>query len=296
MNITHAGMIALVGRPNVGKSTWLNRLAGEKVAIVSNKPQTTRHRICAVYNREPKQYVFMDTPGFHKPRNRLGDYMVSVVRECTVGVDAAVLLVEPVPRIGTPERLLIERLKDGGVPVILGINKCDTVTPKEKLLAVIDIYRAEMEFVSILPLSGRTGEGAALLLDTLEPFIPEGPGLFPEDMVSDQTTSQLIAEIVREKILKHLDEEVPHGVAVVVERIQKRENGVDIDVAIVCEKDSHKGIVIGKKGAMLGKIGTEARLDIAEFFDGPVHLHTWVQVRENWREKPDRLRSFGYEL
>ena len=240
-----------LGRPNVGKSTLTNALVGEKIAIVTNKPQTTRNRICAVVNREGCQFVFLDTPGLHKARTRLGDYMVKVVKESVADVDGVLLLVEPIPNIGDPERELIARIKSLGCPSVLVINKVDTLEHKEKLLEIIQVYGQAHDFTAVVPISAKSGEGVEELLGVLEGFLPEGPQLFPEDMVTDQPERQIVAELIREKALRSLDEEIPHGIAVAIERMQYRKDIVDIDATIICEKDSHKGIIIGKGGAML---------------------------------------------
>lgn len=292
--MTKAAMITVCGRPNVGKSTLTNALVGEKVAIVSNKPQTTRNRITAIVSRGDTQFVLMDTPGFHKPRNRLGDYMVNVVRESVADVDCVLLLVEPVALIGPQEEALIERLKQTGEPAILVINKIDTVD-KARLLEVMAVYAAAFEFDAILPVSAKTGEGLDELLDELEKYAEEGPHLFPDDMITDQPERQICAELVREKLLQCLDKEIPHGTAVEVARFAERENGIlDLEATIFCEKDSHKGIIIGKKGAMLKKIGELARVDIEAFMGTKVYLQTWVKVKENWRDSVAQLRNFGY--
>ena len=296
MSIEKSGMIAVIGRPNVGKSTLTNALAGEKVAIVSDKPQTTRNRICAVVSRGQTQMVFMDTPGFHKARSRLGDYMVKVVHESVSDVDAVVLVVEPVDSIGKAEQLLIEKIKDGGYPCVLAVNKTDTVK-KETLLSVIARYSAEMTFTAVLPLSAKTGDGVEQLLDELTKLMPEGPQLFPDGMVSDQPERQLAAEIIREKMLMLLDREVPHGVAVAVESMDRREDGlISIEAVIFCEKESHKGIIIGKRGAMLRRIGELARIDMEAMLGEKVFLQTWVKVKDNWRNNPGQVRNFGYEI
>ncbi|MBE6916163.1 MAG: GTPase Era [Ruminococcaceae bacterium] len=295
MNITRAGMVAIVGRPNVGKSTLINALAGEKVAIVSNKPQTTRNRVCGIINRDDTQYVFMDTPGLHQAKNRLGEYMVKVVRETVSDVDAVLLLVEPVARIGKPEEALIERIEKAKIPAFLVINKIDTVDPLG-LLEVIECYRNRFEFTGILPISAQNGDGVDLLLPELKPFMPEGPQLFEEGMVSDQPERQMIAEIIREKMLHLLAREVPHGVAVVIERFSERDNEIiDVEAVIYCERESHKGIIIGKRGAMLKAIGEQARVDIEEFMGTKVYLQTWVKVKENWRDNVAMIRNFSYE-
>ena len=292
--ITKTAMITICGRPNVGKSTLTNALVGEKIAIVSNKPQTTRNRISAVVNRGDTQFVLMDTPGFHKPRTRLGDYMVKVVRESVADVDAVVLVVEPIASLGPQEEALIERIKQSGAPAVLCINKIDTVE-KEALLAVIAAYSAAHEFTAIIPISARTGDGLDMLMDELEKFAEPGPQLFPDDMISDMPEKQICAELVREKLLLCLDKEIPHGTAVAVTKFSERENGIiDMDVTIYCEKDSHKGIIIGKHGAMLKKIGAMAREDIEAFMGTKVFLQTWVKVKENWRDSNALLRNFGF--
>ena len=294
MEIKKSGMIAIVGRPNVGKSTLTNALVGEKIAIVTNKPQTTRNRICAVLNRGECQFVFMDTPGLHRARTRLGDYMVKVVRESVADVDAVLLLVEPIAHVGGPEEELIQRIKGLGVPSVLVINKIDTVK-KDELLAVMQAYGEKHSFDAILPISAKNGEGLEDLLQVLSEFLPEGPQLFPEDMVTDQPERQVCAEIVREKLLLCLDKEIPHGTAVEVTRFVERDDEViEMDATIYCEKDSHKGIIIGKGGAMLKKISTLARQDIERFMGTKVFLQTWVKVKENWRDNLNLIQNFGY--
>ena len=294
MEIKKSGMIAIVGRPNVGKSTLTNALVGEKIAIVTNKPQTTRNRICAVLNRGECQFVFMDTPGLHRARTRLGDYMVKVARDSVADVDAVMLLVEPIPHVGGPEEELIERIKALSVPSVLVINKIDTVK-KDELLSVMQAYGEKHSFNAILPVSARNGEGLEELLQVLGEFLPEGPQLFPEDMVSDQPERQVCAEIVREKLLLCLDKEIPHGTAVEVTRFIERDDEViEMDATIYCEKDSHKGIIIGKGGAMLKKISTLARQDIERFMGTKVFLQTWVKVKENWRDNLNLIQNFGY--
>ena len=294
IEMTKSAMITLCGRPNVGKSTLTNALVGEKVAIVSNKPQTTRNRINAIVSRGETQFVLMDTPGFHKPRTRLGDYMVNVVRESVADVDCVLLLVEPVAAIGPQEEALIERIRQAGVPAILVINKIDTVE-KTRLLEVMALYAAAYDFDAILPLSAKTGEGLEELMKELDKYAVEGPHFFPEDMITDQPERQICAELVREKLLKCLDKEIPHGTAVEVTRFSERDNGIlDLEVTIYCEKDSHKGIIIGKKGAMLKKIGEQARASIEDFLGTRVNLQTWVKVKENWRDSMAQLRNFGF--
>ncbi len=291
---TKAGVIAIVGRPNVGKSTLTNALVGEKIAIVSNKPQTTRNRISAVVNRSESQFVFLDTPGLHKARTRLGDYMVGVVRESVADVDAALLLVEPIANVGAPEAELMERLEKRRVPTILVINKIDTVK-KEDLLAVIAAYTKAHSFAAVLPISAKEGEGVGDLLGELEGYLPEGPWLFPEGMITDQPERQVCGEILREKLLLCLDKEIPHGTAVELTRfIERSDEVIECDAVIYCEKESHKGIIIGKKGAMLKKISTLAREDMEGFMGTKIYLQTWVKVKENWRDNVNFIHSVGY--
>lgn len=295
MKITKTAVVSVVGRPNVGKSTLTNKLVGQKVAIVSSKPQTTRTRITGVLSRGETQYVLLDTPGLHKPRSRLGDYMCKVVTDTVSEVDVAVLVVEPIPNIGPAEETLIAQIKQHHMPAILVINKIDTVK-KEELLAVIATYAAVHEFDAVVPISARTGEGVEELLTEIDKYAIEGPQLFPEDMVSDQPERQLVAEIIREKMLRLLDREVPHGVAVGIERWHEREDGlVEINAVIYCEKASHKGIIIGKQGAMLREIGKQARGDIERMLDAKVYLELWVKVKEGWRNNQYQMRNFGYE-
>lgn len=292
--ISKSAMITICGRPNVGKSTLTNALVGEKIAIVSNKPQTTRNRISAVVTRGNTQYVLMDTPGFHKPRTRLGDYMVNVVKEAVADVDAVMLLVEPIANIGRQEEELIARLKETNVPAVLVINKIDTVE-KSELLEVMAKYSQAHSFDAIIPISAKNNEGLDELMEQLDKYAVEGPQLFPNDMISDQPEKQICAELVREKLLLCLDKEIPHGTAIEVTKFSERENGIiDMDVTIFCEKASHKGIIIGKQGAMLRKIGEMARTDIEAFMGTKVFLQTWVKVKENWRDSMAQLRSFGY--
>ncbi len=293
-DIKKCGIITLCGRPNVGKSTLTNTLVGEKVAIVSSKPQTTRNRICAILNRGDSQFVFVDTPGLHKARTRLGDYMVKVVRQSVADVDGVCLLVEPIAHIGPPEEELIGRIKALGAPAALVINKIDTVE-KEDLLAVMDVYGQAHEWDAVVPISARTGDGVDELLEVLSCWLPEGPQLFPDDMVTDQPERQIMAEIVREKLLRNLDKEIPHGTAVEVTKFSQRDNDIiDCHVTIYCEKESHKGIIIGKKGAMLKKISTQAREDMETFMGAKVYLETWVKVKENWRDNLNAIQNFGY--
>ena len=292
--ISKTAMITICGRPTVGKSPLTNALAGEKIAIVSNKPQTTRNRITAVCQRGETQFVFLDTPGFHKPRTRLGDYMVNVVRQSVADVDAVVLVVEPVASLGPQERELIASIKAANCPAVLAINKLDTVEP-EKLLAVIALYSEAYAFNAIVPISAKTGDGVEELLKELDKFAVESPALFPEGVTTDQPEKQVCAELIREKLLLNLEREVPHGTAVEITKFSERDDGIiDLEATIYCEKASHKGIIIGKHGAMLKKIGEDARKDIEEFMGTKVFLQTWVKVKEKWRDSNSLLRNFGY--
>ncbi len=294
--IKKSGIITICGRPNVGKSTLTNALVGEKVAIVTNKPQTTRNRICGVRTRGESQFIFVDTPGLHKARTRLGDYMVNVVKESVADVDAVMLLVEPIPNVGAPEEQLIARIKTLRCPAVLVINKVDTLDKKEKLLEVIQTYEQAHQFQAVVPISAKTGEGVDELLDVLEGYLPEGPQLFPEDMTSDQPERQMMAEILREKLLLCLDKEIPHGTAVEITRFAERDDEVvEVEATIYCEKNSHKGIIIGKGGSMLKKVSTLARQDMERFMGTKVYLQTWVKVKENWRDNPAAIQNFGYK-
>ena len=291
---TKTAMITICGRPNVGKSTLTNFLVGEKIAIVSNKPQTTRNRICGIVTREDIQYVFVDTPGYHRSRTKLGDYMVNVARESIADVDATILVVEPVANVGGQEEDLIAKIKTSKSPAILAINKIDTVE-KEELLAVIAAYSQYADFDAIIPISAKTGDGVDALLDVCEKFAQESPFLFPDDMTTDQPERQVMAEIIREKLLWTLDKEIPHGTAVEITKFSERDSGIiDIDATIYCEKASHKGIIIGKQGAMLKKISSMARADCEKFMGTKVFLTTWVKVKENWRDSDFLVRNFGY--
>ena len=293
--IKKSGIITICGRPNVGKSTLTNAFVGEKVAIVTNKPQTTRNRICGIKTRGESQFVFVDTPGLHKARTRLGDYMVNVVRESVADVDAVLLLVEPIPNVGEPEGQLIARIKALGCPAVLAINKADTVPQKDRLLEVIQVYSQEHDFDAVVPISAKTGQGVEELLDVLEGYLPKGPQLFPDDMTSDQPERQMMAEIMREKLLLLLDKEIPHGTAVEITRFSERDDEiVDVEATIYCEKNSHKGIIIGKGGGMLKKASTLARQDMETFMGTKVFLKTWVKVKENWRDNPAAIQNFGY--
>ncbi len=291
---TKTAIITIAGRPNVGKSTLTNFLVGEKIAIVSNKPQTTRNRICGILTRDNLQFVFVDTPGFHKPRTKLGDYMVNTVRESISDVDATILVVEPIPSIGAQEEVLIERLQATRCPAILAINKIDTVE-KDKLLEVIAVYSQTGVFDAIIPISAKTGDGVEVLLEQCQAYAVESPFLFPDDVTTDQPERQVMAEIIREKLLWCLEKEIPHGTAVEITTFSERDNGIiDIDATIYCEKASHKGIIIGKQGAMLKKISSLARSDCEKFMGTKVYLTTWVKVKENWRDSDFLVRNFGY--
>ena len=291
---TKSAMITIAGRPNVGKSTLTNFLVGEKIAIVSNKPQTTRNRICGIVTRDNTQFVFVDTPGYHRARTKLGDYMVNTVRESIADVDATILVVEPIASVGNQESDLIEKIKASKCPAILAINKIDTVE-KESLLEVIAAYSETGIFDAIIPISAKTGDGVEALLKTCEKYAQESPFLFDEDLTTDQPERQVMAEIIREKILWNLEKEIPHGTAVEITRFSERDSGViDLDATIYCEKASHKGIIIGKQGAMLKKISTQARHDCEKFMGTKVYLTTWVKVKENWRDSDFLVRNFGY--
>ena len=291
---TNTAMITIAGRPNVGKSTLTNYLVGEKIAIVSNKPQTTRNRICGIVTRGNTQFVFVDTPGYHRARTKLGDYMVNTVRESISDVDATILVVEPIASVGSQEADLIEKIKASKCPAILAINKIDTLE-KEKLLEVIAAYSETGAFDTIIPISAKTGDGVEALLKICEKYAQESPFLFDEDLTTDQPERQVMAEIIREKILWNLEKEIPHGTAVEVTRFSERDSGViDLDATIYCEKASHKGIIIGKQGAMLKKISTQARHDCEKFMGTKVYLTTWVKVKENWRDSDFLVRNFGY--
>jgi len=301
-------MVTIAGRPNVGKSTLTNLLTGDKVAIVTPKPQTTRNRICGVFTHAQTQMILIDTPGFHKARTRLGEYMVGIVRESVADVDAVALLVEPVDNVGTQEELLIEHIRGSGVPAILIINKIDTVKA-EALLPVIGRYSERYDFDAIVPVSARKGDGIDELVGILDRYAKPGPQLFPDGMTTDQPEKQVIAEIIREKLLICMDKEIPHGTAVEITKFEERGDGlsadgaggeaagdaiIDVDATIYCEKASHKGMIIGKKGAMLKRIGQMAREDIERFMGARIYLQTWVKVRENWRDSRAMMKNFGY--
>ncbi len=296
-----AAFIAIVGRPNVGKSSLLNRMIGQKVAIVSAKPQTTRTRIMGVLTKEETQLIFLDTPGLHRPRTRLDDFMVKSISEAVGSVDAAMLVVEPDARIREEERRLIAQMKQSRMPALLVINKTDLVKKKEELLACIAVYREEYDFSAVLPVSAATGDGVEELIGELYGFAVESPHFFPDDMVSDQPERVLAAELVREQILRTMRDEVPHGVAVVTEQLKEGKTNANepimhIDCVIYCERESHKGMLIGKGGARLKAISTAARQEAEELFGVKVNLKTWVKVKEDWRNRQGLLTGFGYSL
>ncbi len=291
-----SGFVTLIGRPNVGKSTLMNHLIGQKIAITSKKPQTTRNRIQTVYTDEEKgQIVFVDTPGIHKAKNRLGEYMVNVAEQTLHDVDVILWLVEPTTFIGAGERHILEKLKKVNTPVILIINKTDTVK-REDVFLYIDTYRKEYDFAEIVPLSALRGENTEILPDLIFKYLPYGPMFYDEDTVTDQPERQIVAEIVREKSLHALDEEIPHGIAVTIEQMKERKKGgiIDIEATIICERDSHKGIIIGKGGAMLKKIGSNARFEIEKMLEHQVNLKLWVKVKKDWRDSEFLIKNFGY--
>lgn len=290
-----SGFVALIGRPNVGKSTLMNRLIGQKIAITSSKPQTTRNRIQTVYTSDAGQIIFLDTPGIHKAKNRLGEYMVEVAERTLSEVDIILWLVEPSSFIGAGEQYILEKLRKTKTPVFLVINKIDKVK-KEEILAFIDTYRKEYSFAEIVPVSALKGENTDALIDTMLRYLPEGPMYYDEDTITDQPERQIVAELVREKALRNLSDEIPHGIAVVIDRMKERPGGtlIDIDATIVCERDSHKGIIIGKQGAMLKKIGQQARFEMEALLGCKVNLKLWVKVRKDWRDSELLIKNYGY--
>ena len=293
-NAFKSGFVTLIGRPKVGKSTLMNCIIGQKIAITSNKPQTTRNRIQTVYTSEEGQIVFLDTPGIHKAKNKLGDYMVTVAEKTLSEVDVILWLVEPSNFIGAGERHIIEQLKKGKTPVILVINKIDTVK-KEQLLEYIDTYRKEYDFAEIVPVSALKAENIKELLKCIMKYLPYGPAFYDEDTVTDQPVRQIVAELIREKTLRLLSDEIPHGVAVSIESMKYKKNIVDIEATIFCERDSHKGIIIGKNGVMLKKIGSMARRDIEDLLEKQANLQLWVKVKKDWRDSEFLLKNFGYQ-
>lgn len=289
-----SGFVTLIGRPNVGKSTLMNRLIGQKIAITSKKPQTTRNRIQTVYNSEQGQIVFVDTPGIHKAKNKLGEYMVHTAERTLSEVDVILWLVEPSTFIGAGERHIADQLKQVRVPVILVINKVDTVK-KEEVLTFIDAYRKIYDFAEIVPVSALKGTNTDTVIDVIFKYLPYGPMYYDEDTVTDQPMRQIVAELIREKALYCLDEEIPHGIAVSVERMKERGKLTDIEATIICERDSHKGIIIGKGGAMLKKIGSAARYEIEQMLEKKVNLQLWVKVKKDWRDSDFLIKNFGYD-
>ena len=292
---TKSGFVTLIGRPNVGKSTLMNRLIGQKIAITSNKPQTTRNRIQTVYTDERGQIVLLDTPGIHKAKNKLGEYMVNVAENTLKEVDVILWLVEPTTFIGAGERHIAEQLQKVTTPVILVINKVDTVK-QEEILVFIDAYRKIYDFAEIIPVSALKGTNTDDVVETIFKYLPYGPMFYDEDTVTDQPMRQIVAELIREKALRCLDEEIPHGIAVYIDTMKERKTGdiIDIEATIVCERESHKGIIIGKQGQMLKKIGTQARKEIENMMDIKINLKLWVKVRKEWRDSDVQLKNFGY--
>ncbi|MEZ3477256.1 MAG: GTPase Era [Lachnospiraceae bacterium] len=295
MNETHkSGFAALIGRPNVGKSTLMNCLIGQKIAITSKKPQTTRNRIQTVYTSEEGQIIFVDTPGIHKAKNKLGDYMVHVAEHSLREVDVILWLVEPTDYIGAGEQHIIEQLKKVKTPVILVVNKIDTVK-KEQLLASIDLYRKQLDFAEVVPVSALKKDNTNVLIAQIMKYLPYGPAFYDEDTITDQPTRQIVAELIREKVLRSIDEEIPHGVAVTIESMKYGKKLVDINATIICERDSHKGIIIGKGGQMLKKIGSMARTEIEDLLEQHVNLQLWVKVKKDWRDSDFLIKNFGYD-
>lgn len=291
-----SGFVTLIGRPNVGKSTLMNRLIGQKIAITSNKPQTTRNRIQTVYTDERGQIVFLDTPGIHKAKNKLGEYMVNVAERTLKEVDVVLWLVEPSTFIGAGEQHIAAQLKMIKTPIVLVINKVDTVK-KEEILKFIDAYKDICQFADIVPVSALKGQNTDTVLEVIFKYLPYGPAFYDEDTVTDQPQRQIVAEMIREKALRSLDEEIPHGIAVTIEKMKERPGGnvVDIEATIICERDSHKGIIIGKGGAMLKKIGSAARFEIEKMLEMRVNLQIWVKVRKDWRDSDLFIKNFGYD-
>ena len=293
---TKSGFVTLIGRPNVGKSTLMNHLIGQKIAITSNKPQTTRNRIQTVYTDERGQIVFLDTPGIHKAKNKLGEYMVNVAERTMNEVDVILWLVEPSTFIGAGERHIVEQLKRTKTPVILIINKVDTVDKKE-IIKYMDTYRKVYNFAEIIPVSALRAQNLDTVLDQIFKYLPYGPMFYDEDTITDQPQRQIVAEMIREKALRCLDEEIPHGIAVAIDQMKERKGGgmFDIDATIICERDSHKGIIIGKGGSMLKRIGSEARRDIENMLEAKVNLQLWVKVKKDWRDSDFLMKNFGYD-
>lgn len=290
-----SGFVALIGRPNVGKSTLMNQLIGQKIAITSNKPQTTRNQIQTVYTSTEGQIVFLDTPGIHKAKNKLGQYMVNVAERSLNEVDVILWIVEPTTYIGAGEQHIIEKLKKIKTPIILVINKIDTVK-KENVVLAIDTYRKQLDFAEVIPVSALKGENTGIILSCIFKYLTYGPAFYDEDTVTDQPMRQIAAELIREKALRLLEDEIPHGIAVIIEKMKERDSReiMDIEATIICERDSHKGIIIGKEGAMLKKIGSAARKELEQMLDLRVNLQLWVKVKKEWRDKDTLLKNFGY--
>ena len=290
-----SGFVTIIGRPNVGKSTLMNQLIGQKIAITSNKPQTTRNRIQTVLTNEEGQIIFLDTPGIIKAKNKLGEYMLNVATRTLEEVDVILWIVEPTNFIGALEEYIIEQLKKVKTPVILGVNKIDSVGEKE-ILEAISTYKDVCNIAEIVPVSAIEGTGTKDLVSTIMKYLPEGPQFFDEDTITDQPERQIVADLIREKALRCLDKEIPHGIAVVIDSMKERKKSdiIDIDATIVCERDSHKGIIIGKQGAMLKKIGSQARVEMENLLDAKVNLKLWVKVRKDWRDNELYLKNYGY--
>lgn len=292
----HSGFVSLIGRPNVGKSTLMNLLIGEKISIISSKPQTTRNKIQTILTTDTMQVIFVDTPGIHKSKSKLGDYMVKSAETSLNDVDIVLYLIEPYEKIKDSDKAILERLEKVNTPVFLVINKIDTVE-KPELLKVIENYSREYPFAEIIPLSALKGKNQETLLENIEKYLPEGPKYFPEDMITDQPEKQIVSEIIREKALYLLQDEIPHGIAVEITSMKHRKDKdiMDIDATIYCERDSHKGIIIGKQGSMLKKIGSNARRDIQRFLGGQINLQIWIKVKKDWRDSDFLLKNFGYD-
>lgn len=292
-----SGFVALIGRPNVGKSTLMNKLIGQKIAITSHKPQTTRNRIQTVYTDERGQIIFLDTPGIHKAKNKLGNYMISVVNKTLKDVDLILWLVEANDFIGAGEQHILEILKDIKKPVILAINKLDALKVQELVLPIIDKYSKLMDFSDIVPVSALKGRNTAHLIDVIYKYLPNGPMYYDEDVVTDQPVRQITSELIREKLLRILDDEIPHGIAIEIEKMEYRKDGlVNVEASIICERDSHKAIIIGKNGSMLKKVGISARKDIEDLAESKVNLKLWVKVRKEWRDSDIQMKNFGYNI
>lgn len=296
MDVKRSGFVAIVGRPNVGKSTLLNAILGEKIAIVSSKPQTTRNKITGVLTKNDTQLVFLDTPGLHRAKTKLGEHMVKTINNSIIDVDCAVLVVEPLKVVAPAEQELLQKLKDLKVPVVLAINKIDKFTDKESLMPLLSLWSQVYDFIAVVPISALNRSGVDPLISELTKLMPKGPKYFDEDALTDQPEREVAAEIIREKLLRLLSDEIPHGIAVTIEKMHERDSGemVDIEANIYCEKDSHKGIIIGRDGSMLKKVGSYARLDIEKMIGCKVNLKLWVKVKDDWRNKEGNLKSFGF--